>query len=611
MQNYSLFEKIGILFSIIKTSPLFIVSFIIGIILITMMFLDLKTTKKIREKLLIVIWISVMIFIGIRYCNYLIKISDNLVEEIFTAIYFPNIAIYTIIIITVNIALIIGLLKKKMTTSYKVANVFTTVVIDFLFILILETIIKNKIDVYETLTVYSNKDLLTLIELSSGMYTAWLFVVALIRIVEKSIPEEKIVKDEIKEPEKIEIPINCDLVYESPKYNSYEHNYVPKEKQVSYDTYDYTGIFFQKPSEYLETIEPIKEEKSIIPDAVCNIDDSYIDTSILNQEINEKPNKSFNLKSKFSNLFESKKDNIINEYENIIVENESEVPNILVNQVEETILNPKEETKVENMVNEFALPKEEKVKESKLNIIAKSFNNLFETKKIDASNDTIINKNIIAENESEVPNILVNEPQMVNQIEETNKENRLYTIIESFNKLFEPKKVEEAKVIIPNILVDQVETEKIEKEDNKSDIKETLSTIFEDNDSPLFIPEAEQVKVIEKDTKTNIPKFNIKEKFNDLFESKKVEETKEESYRIPLFESLSDDALLNCFVPVETKKEESLISKLENRPTIDTIDNVTIKLDGENLLNKYNSGEQLDVIEYKILKEYLMSKQGN
>lgn len=548
MQNYSLFEKIGILFSIIKTSPLFIISFIIGIILITMMFLDLKTTKKIREKLLIVIWISVMIFIGIRYCNYLIKISDNLVEEIFTAIYFPNIAIYTIIIITVNIALIIGLLKKKMTTSYKVANVFTTVVIDFLFILILETIIKNKIDVYETLTVYSNKDLLTLIELSSGMYTAWLFVVALIRIVEKSMPEEKIVKEEIKEPEKIEIPINCDLVYESPKYNSYEHNYVPKEKQVSYDTYDYTGIFFQKPSEYLETIEPVKVEKneqSVISDAVSKIEDQYIDTSIVNQEINEKTNKSFNLKNKLSNLFESKK--------------------------------------------------------------------------VDASNDTIINEyeNIIEENEVEVPNILVNEPQIINQIvetkEETHKENKLNTIIESFNKLFESKKVEDTKVIIPNILVDQVEVENnnLEKVDNKSNIKDTLSTTFEDNDSKLFIPKVEQTKVIEKDTKINIPKFNIKEIFNNLFEPKKVEETKEESYRIPLFESLSDDALLNCFVPVEVKKEESLISKLENRPTIDTIDNVTIKLDGENLLNKYNSGEQLDVIEYKILKEYLMSKQGN
>ena len=548
MQNYSLFEKIGILFSIIKTSPLFIVSFIIGIILITMMFLDLKTTKKIREKLLIVIWISVMIFIGIRYCNYLIKISDNLVEEIFTAIYFPNIAIYTIIIITVNIALIIGLLKKKMTTSYKVANVFTTVVIDFLFILILETIIKNKIDVYETLTVYSNKDLLTLIELSSGIYTAWLFVVALIRIVEKSMPEEKIVKEEIKEPEKIEIPINCDLVYESPKYNSYEHNYVPKEKQVSYDTYDYTGIFFQKPSEYLESIEPVKVEKneqSIISDAVSQIEDSYIDTSIVNQEINEKTNKSFNLKNKLSNLFESKK--------------------------------------------------------------------------VDPSNDIITNEyeNIIEENEVEVPNILVNEPQIINQIvetkEETHKENKLNTIIESFNKLFESKKVEDTKVIIPNILVDQVEVENnnLEKVDNKSNIKDTLSTTFEDNDSKLFIPKVEQTKVIEKDTKINIPKFNIKETFKNLFEPKKVEETKEESYRIPLFESLSDDALLNCFVPVETKKEESLISKLENRPTIDTIDNVTIKLDGENLLNKYNSGEQLDVIEYKILKEYLMSKQGN
>ena len=548
MQNYSLFEKIGILFSIIKTSPLFIISFIIGIILITMMFLDLKTTKKIREKLLIVIWISVMIFIGIRYCNYLIKISDNLVEEIFTAIYFPNIAIYTIIIITVNIALIIGLLKKKMTTSYKVANVFTTVVIDFLFILILETIIKNKIDVYETLTVYSNKDLLTLIELSSGMYTAWLFVVALIRIVEKSMPEEKIVKEEIKEPEKIEIPISCDLVYESPKYNSYEHNYVPKENKVSYDTYDYTGIFFQKPSEYLESIEPVKveqNEQSIISDAVSKIEDSYIDTSISNQEINEKTNKSFNLKNKLSNLFE--------------------------------------------------------------------------IKKVDVSNDTIINEceNIKEENEVEVPNIIVNEPQIINQIEETkeetHKENKLNTIIESFNKLFESKKVEDTKVIIPNMLVDQVEVENnnFEKVDNESNIKETLNTIFEDNDSQLFIPEVEQTKVIEKNNKINIPKFNIKETFNNLFESKKVEETKEESYRIPLFESLSDDALLNCFVPVEAKKEESLISKLENRSTINTIDNVTIKLDGENLLNKYNSGEQLDVIEYKILKEYLMSKQGN
>lgn len=546
MQNYSLFEKIGILFSIIKTSPLFIVSFIIGIILITMMFLDLKTTKKIREKLLIVIWISVMIFIGIRYCNYLIKISDNLVEEIFTAIYFPNIAIYTIIIITVNIALIIGLLKKKMTTSYKVANVFTTVVIDFLFILILETIIKNKIDVYETLTVYSNKDLLTLIELSSGMYTAWLFVVALIRIVDKSMPEEKIVEEEIKEPEKIGIPISCDLVYESPKYNSYEHNYVPRENQVSYDTYDYTGIFFQKPSEYLESIEPVKveqNEQSIIPDAVSKIEDSYIDTSISNQEINEK---SFNIKNKLSNLFESKK--------------------------------------------------------------------------IDASNDAINNEyeNTIEENEVEVPNILVNEPPIINKIEETkeetHKENKLNTIIESFNKLFESKKVEDTKVIIPNMLVDQVEVENnnFEKVDNESNIKETLSTVFEDNDSQLFIPEVEQTKVIEKNNKINIPKFNIKETFNNLFESKKVEETKEEeSYRIPLFESLSDDALLNCFVPIEAKKEESLISKLENRPTINTIDNVTIKLDGENLLNKYNSGEQLDVIEYKILKEYLMSKQGN
>ena len=51
MIQLNLFEKIQTLFDIIKSSRLFIVSFIVCISLITIMFLDYKSNKKVNDKL--------------------------------------------------------------------------------------------------------------------------------------------------------------------------------------------------------------------------------------------------------------------------------------------------------------------------------------------------------------------------------------------------------------------------------------------------------------------------------------------------------------------------------------------------------------------------------
>ena len=158
MVKYTAIEKLNVLLAIIKSSPFFLTCFIVGLFIISFVALDFKTTKKVRGKLMLLCLVATIGFIIYKYYNYLLSISDNLVEEIFMALYFPNLAVYSIIILITNICLFSSLINKKTKNSYKVANIFSCVLINFLFILILETIIKNKIDVYETLTVYSNKE---------------------------------------------------------------------------------------------------------------------------------------------------------------------------------------------------------------------------------------------------------------------------------------------------------------------------------------------------------------------------------------------------------------------------------------------------------------------
>ena len=242
MVKYTAIEKLNVLLAIIKSSPFFLTCFIVGLFIISFVALDFKTTKKVRGKLMLLCLVATIGFIIYKYYNYLLSISDNLVEEIFMALYFPNLAVYSIIILITNICLFSSLINKKTKNSFKVVNIFSCVLIDFLFILILETIIKNKIDVYETLTVYSNKELLILLELSTCVFLGWLFVVMFLNLVNMTVKKEK-VEEKVKE----------NILYEAPSFNKYVYN--EEAKVIPEIANDYTNIF--EP-----TMIPVQEEEN-------------------------------------------------------------------------------------------------------------------------------------------------------------------------------------------------------------------------------------------------------------------------------------------------------------------------------------------------------------
>lgn len=176
MEDVSFIDKLSILSDMILSSPLFITFvtiFEIGLVI----FLLFKRKKfKINKWVVIGIWIVILLFLIIFYNKVFLNLLDNFINYIFNALYFPNLAVYSIILIVSNIFFIMAILNKKIDKSHKIINIVNAIVIDSLLIFIIDIISKNNIDVYEKLTVFSNNKLLVLLELSTGVFTSWVLL---------------------------------------------------------------------------------------------------------------------------------------------------------------------------------------------------------------------------------------------------------------------------------------------------------------------------------------------------------------------------------------------------------------------------------------------------
>lgn len=180
MDEFSLIDKLKILMSIIVSSPLFLTCSMIGISLLIFFIICVKKDKKINKWIFISIWIILGIVLIISYNSILLNLFDNLFNNIFMALYFPSLTIYSIIIIISNFFLIYSVINKKMYKSHKILNISGSFIINILLIVIIDIVKSNGINVNDSLTIYSNSNLLVLLELSSAVFISWLLLNLLI-----------------------------------------------------------------------------------------------------------------------------------------------------------------------------------------------------------------------------------------------------------------------------------------------------------------------------------------------------------------------------------------------------------------------------------------------
>lgn len=179
MTNFSLTDKIKILINTVISTPFFSLSAIFGLILAVLMVVDIIKHKKIRKRFYIAAWFFVTIFIVAKYIKIIPTLVDNLVNQLFMTLYFPSMGIYMFILIFINVSFIYCLFKN-VHKSYKILTGIISIILDLFFVIIINIVLENKIDVNAEISLYTNSKLLVLLELSTALFVSWVLLVIFI-----------------------------------------------------------------------------------------------------------------------------------------------------------------------------------------------------------------------------------------------------------------------------------------------------------------------------------------------------------------------------------------------------------------------------------------------
>ena len=187
----SITEKLKTLFGIISSSTFFLIALIISVILLITIIISLKKFKKIGKKLFIISWIVVVIVLLVRYYEYIFQLADSFIENIFMAIYFPNLAVFTMALIINNAMLYTSILKRSLDMIYRIIWITSAILTNFLFVLILDIVVSSKIDIYTASSVYSNKNLFVLLEINMAIFTVSIILTIICFVIKKITRDKK------------------------------------------------------------------------------------------------------------------------------------------------------------------------------------------------------------------------------------------------------------------------------------------------------------------------------------------------------------------------------------------------------------------------------------
>lgn len=184
MSYLSIVEKFKILFDMILDFK-FIFIFLGVLVIATFLYLIKKIDNR---KYIMIITLSLLLILGIDIViNYkeLAEVFDNFMTIFFSNIYFPSVYVYVGTLLIVAIAFITSMFNKMLNKVYKIINGITFVMNNMLLVIILNIIAKNKIDVFTPNSLYTNINLVAVLEISIGLFVLW--VLSLIVVYTTSV----------------------------------------------------------------------------------------------------------------------------------------------------------------------------------------------------------------------------------------------------------------------------------------------------------------------------------------------------------------------------------------------------------------------------------------
>ena len=183
MIQASLLEQITTFFNIlINTKTLWIIGIMVLGLVLLLTLANKFHNKKITKILYTIAYLGIFGTLIGFFHKEILELFDYLINNIFLFLFFPNLAVYILVLVIVNILIIKSTFSEKDNKGLKIFNIISFIIFNIIFYLIIDNVIENNVNVYEQLSIYTNNDLLILVELSMKLFVVWLLMLGIIKI---------------------------------------------------------------------------------------------------------------------------------------------------------------------------------------------------------------------------------------------------------------------------------------------------------------------------------------------------------------------------------------------------------------------------------------------
>lgn len=174
MNDFSLIEKIDIIFKLISSSTVFFIFSIIGVVALLFFIICIIKNKKVNKWIIMSFIAFISALLLINYGKVIITVLDVMIDELFMALYFPKLPIYGFVLVINNLVFIMSIFNKNTPKQKKIINMISAILLNFFLILIIDVVSKNNINIHDEINLYTDSNLLVLLELSMGIFISWI-----------------------------------------------------------------------------------------------------------------------------------------------------------------------------------------------------------------------------------------------------------------------------------------------------------------------------------------------------------------------------------------------------------------------------------------------------
>ena len=246
MSPVSLDEKLKIIWSVISSSPLYLIFFVAIAVLVFLFSTTNNANKKQSRKTYLLIYTAFFSYLIIQYGESFSTLVDYAINQVFIGYYFPNIVIYICMLLIATIITLVSIFHKNISRIIKVLNSIIYGLLIYFLILMLSIVNTLKVDVFDLKELYSSDKVRSLLEFSMFLFVTWVLVLVVYHFIRK-YQEKK--REDTKEEfvnynvihnfgeEKVLSPRKEYTYFEQPKVESPEVKEEKKEEPFTIEEY--------------------------------------------------------------------------------------------------------------------------------------------------------------------------------------------------------------------------------------------------------------------------------------------------------------------------------------------------------------------------------------